>query len=467
MKLGVMALARPTFDVEFSQELADQASAVVLSLGEDVVGTSALCMDDESVQAAASAWQGQDIDALIIVQASFADSTLVATAASTTTAPLLLWAAPEPRTGGRLRRNSFCGINLAAYLLRRTNTRYGFVYIDPTSPESLPVVRGAIEHLISGQGAGDLPIKDRTQTPGPVAVAKAEEVVARLADTRVGIVGDRPTGFEPCDFDADQTKAALGVSIQQVELETLFAAGRAASDGSVVAATSFFENSLDLSPIGDASIEPSVRLHLGLREMAEERQWSGLATRCWPECFTEFGGAACSAQARLNSELGLPALCEADAYGVITSLILQWLGAGSSFVADLVDLDLDDGTAVVWHCGLAPVEMAAEPPRATIHSNRKLPLLNEFGLRPGRVTIARLSQSAGELRMVVGSGEMLDAPLPYSGTAGTMRFDTELGDVLDTIMAEGLEHHYGIVYADVAEELVAVAGALGIGTVRL
>ena len=171
----------------------------------------------------------------------------------------------------------------------------------------------------------------------------------------------------------------------------------------------------------------------------------------------------------LLAQDGTPGSCEADVYGNVTGLVLGWLGNSASFVADLVDLDAASGTGVLWHCGLAPFEMADpdSTAMATIHSNRSKPLLSEFPLKPGRVTIARFSQSRGTHRLVIGSGEMLKAPLAFSGTAGVIRFDRSVDDVLSTIMLEGLEHHYGIVYADVANELRALATTLGLPVVNL
>lgn len=165
----------------------------------------------------------------------------------------------------------------------------------------------------------------------------------------------------------------------------------------------------------------------------------------------------------------MPGCCEADAYGTVTSLILQWLGNGPAFVADLVDLDPTDQTGVFWHCGMAPLAMSTPgtQARATIHSNRRLPLLNEFPLRPGRVAIARLSQSRGVSRLTIGGGEMLDAPLPYAGTGGVIRFDRPVPDVMETIMTEGHEHHYGLVYGDVRAELYALAAELDLPVIAL
>lgn len=463
MKLAFLAIARPTFDVPFAAELSTSAFELVRTLDAEAVGSHELCMDEQAVRSAARAWAETTLDALVVMQATFADSTLVTQAAATTDAPLVLWAAPEPRTGGRLRRNSFCGINLAAYVLRRAGREYRYVHADPSSDEAVTRLLASVQEPATYAPADPEPVTD------PTARDTATGILRRLSVTSIGVVGDRPAGFEPCDFDAATARSTVGVVIESVPLEDLFARASAADATDVEVGSASIASTLDLRTLDGASIEPSVRLHLGLRSLAAEAGWAGLATRCWPECFTEFGGAACTAQSKLNSDLGIPALCEADAYGVITSLILQWAANGPSFVADLVDLDEFDGTAVVWHCGLAPIEMAspATPPHATIHSNRRLPLLNEFALAPGRVTVARLSQSGGRTRLVVGTGEMLDAPLPFSGTAGTLRFDTPLERVVATIMNEGLEHHYGIAYGDVSRPLRSLANQLEIPIVVL
>ena len=301
------------------------------------------------------------------------------------------------------------------------------------------------------------------------AAVAASDVRARLAASTVGIVGERPEGFEPCDYDAAVLAKTAGVTAETATLPDLFARAESASAESArevrVRVASHLDGIEDIDPEG---LDRSLRLHLGLRELIDERGWSGVATRCWPECFTEFGAACCSPHSLLNDD-GVPGCCEADAYGTVTSLILQWLGDGPAFVADLVDFDLTDQTGVFWHCGMAPLVMAnpTVPARATIHTNRRMPLLNEFPLRPGRVTIARLSQSRGVSRLTIGGGEMLDAPLPFAGTGGVIRFDRPVEDVMETIMVEGHEHHYGIVYGDVRPQLEALAAQLTLPVIHL
>lgn len=465
MKYGVVAIARPTFDVPFAEATAASAFTTLERAGLELLGSPQLCMDEETVRSAVDDVSSAGAEALIIIQATFADSSL-AVAASATDLPVLLWAIPEERTGGRLRLNSFCGINLAAFTLTTMGRDYRWV-VAPADHEgaaaeiteafAAPVVRPAVP-----------PVEQVEDAP---AVASAQSIAERLRSTTIGRVGERPGGFEPCGYEAATLRSILGVTVDEVELPVLFERSAAAPVGAVAAARDRAAGFLHgVDDVDQGSLDKSLRMNAGLRSLIDEGGWSGVATRCWPETFTEFGGAACTPMALLTED-HTPGSCEADVYGNITGLVLSWLGGSASFVADLVDLDTDErtNTGVVWHCGLAPFEMAdpEATPVATIHSNRKKPLLSEFPLKPGRVTIARFSQSRGQHRLLIGGGEMLRQPLPFSGTAGVLRFDSPVGEVLQTIMSEGLEHHYGLVYADVRDELRALAGELGIPVIEL
>jgi L-fucose isomerase-like protein len=94
-------------------------------------------------------------------------------------------------------------------------------------------------------------------------------------------------------------------------------------------------------------------------------------------------------------------------------------------------------------------------------------LLHEFRLRPGRVTIARFGHAHGGLRLALGGGEILDAPRPFTGTAAVVRPDTPADELVATVLAEGLDHHYGLVHGDVRGVMAAVAEQLGIPVVVL
>ena len=170
----------------------------------------------------------------------------------------------------------------------------------------------------------------------------------------------------------------------------------------------------------------------------------------------------------LSDEM-IPCSCEADVNGTITQMILQSLSGQPAFGTDIVSIDDERDALVVWHCGLAPLSMSNpdQPRGVTIHSNRGLPLLFEFTLKPGPVTVARLTESSGDYRLVIGRGNILQGPKSFSGTSGLLGFDRPAIEVMDLILSNGLEHHISITYGDFADGLVAFAQLLHIPILQL
>ncbi|MCX6028709.1 MAG: L-fucose/L-arabinose isomerase family protein [Chloroflexi bacterium] len=443
LRIGFVPIARPTFDTVLAAQVTAQMAAALIAAGCELVGPATLVMDDPAAQAAADGLAGQPLDLLLLFQASFADSSVAAGLAQAVDAPLLLWALPEERTGGRLRLNSFCGINLAGHALKRAGINYDYVYARPEDAAGLKKL---------------------------LTLARAGRVKRLLKTARIGRVGVNPTGFEPCGFDGDALARQLGVEIVQRELTGVFAQVRELAPADTAPVLEEIKGKVaGLDVLDQRALRGTLGVYLTLDQLAKEENLQGLAVRCWPEFFVELGCAACGAMSMLT-DAGTPCSCEADVNGTVTQLILQGLSGDVAFGTDVVSFDVEQDEAVVWHCGLAPLGMAdpAAQPRGTIHSNRKLPLLMEFPLKPGRVTIARLTQSGdGAYRLVIGGGEMLRAPMSFTGTSGVLRFDKPATDVLDTIMHEGLDHHISLTYGDYVDELVALATMLKLPVLRL
>jgi L-fucose isomerase-like protein len=290
-----------------------------------------------------------------------------------------------------------------------------------------------------------------------------------LRGARIGAVGDPPTGFEPCDADADELQRLTGMTLERLPLTILFDTARRLPAATVDEHSARARRTLDVgADVADQGLTESMALYGGLRELAAAHGWAAIATRCWPECMTEFGGAACTPMAMLTED-GVPAVCEADVHGAVTALVLRELAGSDPFVADLVDADPTDGTSVVWHCGVASASLAAPGERLVgiTHPNRHRALASQFALRPGRVTVARLSRAGGRWALVVGTGELLDRPRPFSGTCGVLRWDRPVDDVLATVFGHGIEHHLALVHGDHRAALVSLAAAWALPLVEL
>ncbi|PWH16725.1 MAG: fucose isomerase [Anaerolineae bacterium] len=451
-RIAFAALARPTFDVPLAQEVTQNTIEHLQRAGFELILPDSLIADLNGAQAYLSKLDGQPVDLLLVFQATFADSTLVTGLVEGLkrqgqTPPVFLWAVPEAPTGGRLRLNSLCGINLAGHALSQRGEQYEYAYAAPDDPAVLKQVK---------------------------ALAGAGMLRRRLQMARLGVVGEHPAGMDSCHLDESQLRQVLGIQVERVQLQQVFSMVRATPPEQVSTVRQILEQRLDnLADLDQTPLNGTLSVYHSLRSLAQEQNIDGLAVRCWPEFFTDLGCAACGAMSMLSDGLGqhhpIPCSCEADANGTVTQLMLHWLAGEPSFGTDIVAMDFEQDFISLWHCGLAPLSMANPKyqPHGTIHSNRKVPLVMEFPLKPGVVTIARLNRHQGHLRLVLGRGEMLDAPAPFSGTSGRLRLETPTRRFFDTLMQEGLEHHISLVYGDYLAELRAFARLVSLPVLEL
>jgi hypothetical protein len=463
-RIGVLPLARPTFDVPFAEENAAKAFAALDVSGHTILGTRGLLFDAAAAEAALAALGAEKIDLLLLLQVTFTDASMTVRIAENTRAPLAIWAFPEPRTGGRLRLNSFCGLNLAAHALGRADKSFAWLYAAPDAPS----VRQNLSELLAGRSPA-VPEPIASAHSGEADRAAAEKVLGALKGRRIGLVGEHPAGFDTCRYDEGELKRLAGIEVGKVALPALFERARAVpADRVAQTKADVAQKILGLDEVDQPQLDKSLTIFHALEGLAQEQGFSGMAVRCWPEMFTDYGCAACGPMGLMN-QAKVPCACEADMYGTLTALALQELAGEPSFLVDIVDMDAESDTSVLWHCGLAPMSMAdpATPPAAQIHSNRRMPLLQEFALKPGRVTVARISQAKNEIKLIVAGGEMISAPKSFSGTSGVIRFDRPAGEVASAMMDMALEHHVAIVYGDVRGPLRALGSAMGLSVVEL
>ena len=459
--IGVVALGRTTFDVPFAEQIAADAFARLDRLGFTTVGPRELLCDADAVKAALPALKAQPLDRLLLLQVTFTDAVMTVALAREIDAPIALWGFPEPRTGGRLRLNSLCGINLAAHALGKAGKDAGYLFASPDAAD----VEDGLAALVSGKAQ----LAFAPAAGGAADEAGGARILRALKRAKIGVFGVHPDGFDTCEYDPVGLAELTGASVEARPLSDIFERARKIDGGRIAeihAETA--RHVADLNEMEPEPLDKSLRAYAALSDLAAEGGYTGLSVRCWPEFFTDYGCAACGAMAMVSGS-GVPCACEADVFGNLSSQMLQSLSDEPVFMADLVDVDTADDTAVLWHCGLAPATMADPDTgvRAGIHSNRRKPLLHEFPLKPGRITVARLSQSRNLVRLILAGGEMVKRPQSFSGTSGVVRFDRPTAEVLAGVMTEGLEHHYSFAYGEHRPALRAAARALNIPVVEL
>ena len=208
IRIGFVPIARPTFDLDLARALTAEVYAAVAGAGCSLVGTQELVMDSAAIEARIAILADAGIDMVLMLQATFADSTMVTQLAQALDAPLLMWALPEAQVGGRLRINSFCGINLAGHGLRRAGIVYDYIYAEPADEAALEKLQ---------------------------VFATAAAVKRRLQGARIGRLGEHPAGFDTCRVNHAALQSQLGVEVAPYELAPFFARARGADAAQVAA----------------------------------------------------------------------------------------------------------------------------------------------------------------------------------------------------------------------------------------
>ena len=442
LKVGYACLARLSFDAQYAQSLFEESKKCLAAMDIELVHVEGLTVTEDDARAVTAKFIAEGVDVALIQYATFSLGTLMPMFAQQLNMPLVLWGVPEPSLGGgRLRSNSLCGINMNAHTLMRLKRTYDYVFCRPTE---------VAEHL--------------------APVFSAVHCVRRLLDARLGLVGYRVPGFYTSTCDELELRRRVGVEVHHVTLEEVFAEARA-----IDAASRQQEVEAARAQVGNVDVraeelDKAAALYLAFKRVAERHHLDALAVKCWPEFPDHYGIAACATLSRLNND-GLLTSCEGDVYGAVTMLMEHYLTGQTPMFADFVAIDEEQNTGIAWHCGAAPVCLAADDAQVQISKHPsvdggfKKGVTMDFPVKDeGPVTMARLSVGPEGLRMFLAGGQAVKMGRILCGNPLGIRFHIPVRRLLETIMEQGLEHHYVLVHADIRNKLLRVAKWLQLDT---
>ena len=107
MLIAVLPLARETFDIELARSIHLEMMDRLAGCQHRILGGGALITDTESLIREFDRLGKNRPDRVLILQVTFTDAEACEYIAGNFSGPLSIWAVDEPRTGGRLRLNSF------------------------------------------------------------------------------------------------------------------------------------------------------------------------------------------------------------------------------------------------------------------------------------------------------------------------------------------------------------------------
>jgi hypothetical protein len=464
-RVVLVATARPTFAVDVARRLADEARALLVELGAEVTGPADLVMTPDDVTAA-KPFLADPADLVVNLCASFSDATPALELYGDLEQPVLLWSFREPGpVGDRLWLNSMCGANLFGHaLVVHAGRTPRLVYGNPDEPET----RRALEAALSGRLPDVVPAPRVARERGERA--EVEPALESLRGRRLGLVGDAPPGFTPSQYDGELLSRLFGIEIEQIPVEAMFEQVGCVTESEAAAEHgAALEAQPTLASVDGGQALTSARITTAMRDWRDRESLSGMAIRCWPEFPTQLGACPCSSLSRVADE-GTPTACERDVYGAVTMLLMEALGAGTTYLVDTVELQAEDNIVRLWHCGAAATSLAADPSQATqfTHCNRKLGVAGNFPLRTGPVCMARLTEDPdrpGQLRLLLAAGESMPEPNRFQGNTAAVRLDGDAATFVTGLVTGGFPHHTVLAWSDVRPQLRTAADLLGITVV--
>ena len=384
--------------------------------------------------------EGKQPDLVIFLNLTFANGAYAAQAARRFACPLVVWSLREPvLDGGRLRLNSLTGSFSAGNTFRKFGRRFSYVF---GAPEEAQVICG-------------------------LAVAiRAAELIRDLKSLRIASIGHTPQGFGFGRAMDNDLMRVFGVTLECFEARELMEKARSYSDWEAGAYLERAEGLMvGLDKLPQRNVMDFARLYRAYDDFVAEHRLGALASRCWPDFFTDYGTPVCAVLAALNSAL-VASACEADTLGALSMYMGMRLTGQPAFFGDPVSLDEEENTLTFWHCGTGACSLAREDTgaRVGVQCNRGIGPTMEFGCRPcPAVTVFRVGQDEeGGFRFFLMRGEALDRPKQFSGASVVVRTQCKVKQVVSSAITAGWEPHFAVIYGDVSRELECAGRMLGI-----
>ncbi|MDR0575799.1 MAG: hypothetical protein LBG96_17560 [Tannerella sp.] len=352
--------------------------------------------------------------------------------------PVVVWSLREPNIdGGRLRLNSLTGAFSACNSLFMQGNDYRFVFGNPDEP--------AVE------------IKFRQ-------ILSALSLMKKMRNLVVGVIGAQPPGFGFGDIDEAIVAGKLGVRIIRSEAASIIKRAKSYAPEAITGELAELKtrtNGWESMPA--ENLDKYARLRKSYQEFAVQNGVKSIASRCWPDFFTEYGVPVCAVLSLLN-DAGIAASCETDVGGAISMYIASELTGNAAYFGDPVAVDEKCGAIVFWHCGAGATSLARTGGGASlgVHPNRKIGPTMEFGLKQGPVTILRLGKDKNGLRMMTMRGQALDEPQKFCGTSLTVRpLSGSSAAKIAELVYDGWEPHFVAAYGEISEEVKLMCDFLG------
>jgi L-fucose isomerase-like protein len=438
----------------YRKKYLPEMEALGQKLGFDLLIRRDDIITEKDGAAACEFFNGEEADFVLLQCTTFPGGTVILPFAQARF-PLGLWAVPECTEQGAIPLNSFCGVNMLMSILGQ--------YMD--EKRLVKWFYGGTENAM---------FLERFKT-----TLAALRGIGKLRGSRTALIGGIAPGFTDMAFDERKSMAKLGAFVDRLpeygEIKERALSYKQQEITPVV--EGFVKKAVCVNCRED--MDATARLYKAFEDFIVQNRYDAIAIGCWPRYRRDFGVVVCGVIGQLL-EKGYIAACEGDVDSMLSMILLNGISGGAMpMLMDLSDLDFNDNSVMLWHCGSAPQRFADaagmslnchyKPGRnAAGADSTPVGTVADMYFRSGPVTIARFTWEYEYMMLL--TGDFFDKPhnKGFDGSRGWMNNlrlagkPVDARDLMNTVLTARYQHHYPIVAGNYQNEVMEAMAWLGI-----
>ena len=377
--------------------------------------------------------RGKDFDFFIACIASWIESPIVIRVLREFIhKPILLWGLGGYTKGGSLvSPASQAGTSALCEPMRKMGFKFKFIYEHPDSPLTIDKVKN---------------------------FAIAAKTVRDLSSAKIGMMGYADMGLYATMFDGVSLRTKIGPEIEVFDmLEVVQRMERINQQKSAKFIKQFKKDWKFEKPVSNETLKKFGNIYLAVDEIIRERGYSAISIKCVEGMKKYMNFPPCMILSMLGDKL--PAICEDDALGLVTQLILKYLTGQSTTFVEMYEFMKD--RILVGVCGFVPCAFIKGQKKVSVYGGwggLNEGIMNTSAMKEGLVTLARLGYTGEDyyLHAVTGEGKKPRKWEELGWSSPAPQFpglEVTLDRPVEQFAEEILSQHYLLVYGDLREQL--------------
>ena len=441
-KIGIVGLCSPIESGgERHDALMEQARCEISKTGVEVVLANHCVWDAKDALKVCDQFKEADIDAIALIDVTWVMDSLAYIFVKELPVPALLWAVPYPETF-----SIGCVQDFASVLVTR-NIPFEFVY-------------GLAEETAVAEKAAK--------------IAKAGQIIRRLRQMRIALVGPRQTwrvaGPQDMSLEEWEFSEKFGTTLIHIEMEEILDAAEKITDKAARDTLKALASRTGTLKCEESSILWAAKVYEATKALIADYGLDGIAAECYPN----YGGQMNQAASWLADE-GIVVDTEGDIAHVLIQLVLNMGAEGTPCIlGESGSFDDSENCLYVCHEGSSAASVSDSIAKVFVNPADGTSIFIGTPVKAmEHVTFCDLQGSAGNYQLLIGAGSTLPVSHEEWVKAGEkmvmkLRADqTKAGEVIQTMIQNGFHHHLVVKEGDQTELLRLVCRYLGVKAVEV